>query len=260
MKTNKTHMERVIASVGSIFVFVSFLASIFLDGDKNSILELIPIRFNGHPFTSILLPVLHGTTFIIGLSCVIKPGIKREYTVLLVESCITILTNYEQLGIFFFYVAVVLIIIDFQFSKKAFIISYILCVIHVICILLIYTHGWAVTFVALFTSFFYGTFFISIYKFLKSEFCLVPANVTENEILKTVRGKTLSLSDFKLSERQINLVYDCLNDSLNYKDLSEKYFISVSTVKKDFTDVFHVFNVDNLNELKMLLIQFQITK
>lgn len=260
MKTSTTRMERVIAAAGSVFVFVSFLASVLLDGDPESILELIPLRFNDHPFTSILLPVVHGITFLFGISCLIKPGMKRLYVVLLIESGITIITGYEQLGIFFFYASLILIIIDGQFSKKSFRTVRFLIVYHIVSIFLMYTHGWPKTFVALFTSVFYGTFFTCIYKYLKSEFCIIPANVSDNDLFRITKGNNLSLSAKGLSERQINLVYDYLNENLSYKDLSEKYFISISTVKKEFTSIFHVFKVDNINELKMLLLQFQISK
>lgn len=260
MKTSTTRMERVIAAAGSVFVFVSFLASVLLDGDPLSILELIPLRFNGHPFTSILLPIVHGTTFLIGISCLIKPGIKRLYILMLVESGVTIITGYEQLGIFFFYAALILIIIGGQFSKKSFFTCYMLLIYHIISIFLMFTHGWPKTFVALFTSVFYGAFFICVYKYLKAEFCIIPANVSDHELFHTTKGKSLSLKTTGLSERQINLVYDYLNENLSYKDLSEKYFISISTVKKEFSSIFHIFKVDNINELKMLLLQFQISK
>lgn len=260
MKTSTTQMERVIAAVGSVFLFVSFLASIFLDGDIDSILELIPFSYHGHPFTSILLPIVHGLCLLGGIFSIIKPKMKILASILLIESFITILTAYEQLGIFFFYAAVVLLLIHEQFSKKSIIKAQILLVFHFIAITLMFTHGWSKTFVAYFTSIFYATFFYCIFTYLKSEFCILPANVSQNNLLRVGRGNKINLSEYKLSERQINLIIDTINENLSYKDLSEKYFISISTVKKDFADIFKIFEVTNINELKILLMQFQITK
>lgn len=253
-------MERVIAAVGSVFLFVSFLASILLDGDKDSILELIPLSYHGHPFTSILLPIMHGLCLLGGIYSIIKPKMQILVSILLIESFLTILTAYEQLGIFFFYAAIILIIIYDQFSKKSVVKAHILLIFHFIAITLMYTHGWSKTFIAYFTSFFYATFYSCIYKYLKSEFCIIPANVSENNLLKVGRGNKINLSEYKLTERQINLIIDTINLNLSYKDLSEKYFISISTVKKDFAEVFKIFNVTNINELKILLMQFQISK
>lgn len=262
MKTTTTQLERVISLMGTIFVFVSFIASVLLNGDPDSILELIPIHVGNQPLTSILLPIIHGAIFLVGITCVVKPGIKRIYWLLLIESFLTIVTNYEQLGIFFFYASVILILINEQFSTKSFKKIIVLSVFHFISIILMFTHGWPKTFVALFTSLFYATFFICVYQFLKTQFCILPANVTDHKLLKTDRGEKLLLSDpkFKLTERQINLIYDYMTENMNYRDLSEKYFISISTVKKEFSSVFHIFEVDNISELKILLLQFQVSK
>ena len=71
-------------------------------------------------------------------------------------------------------------------------------------------------------------------------------------------GTAISLSDFKLSERQINFVLANLHRNLSYKEISEEYFVSVSTVKKEFAEVYKVFNVSKLEELRILLLQYQI--
>ena len=74
----------------------------------------------------------------------------------------------------------------------------------------------------------------------------------------TERGSKIKLEEFGLSERQIKFVKDYLKNKSSYKELSEKYFISTSTVKKDMNDVFTKFNVKNINELYLLLIQFEV--
>ena len=44
------------------------------------------------------------------------------------------------------------------------------------------------------------------------------------------------------------------------QELSSKYNVSVSTVKRTFTDICKVFKVNNLEELRFLLLQYQIIK
>ena len=49
-----------------------------------------------------------------------------------------------------------------------------------------------------------------------------------------------------------------MRNKLSYKELSEKYFVSISTVKKIFADIFKIFNVSNIEELRLLLLQYQV--
>ena len=76
-----------------------------------------------------------------------------------------------------------------------------------------------------------------------------------NEIFELIK---IHLEEFGLSERQINLVKDYLINKTGYKELGQKYFMSTSTVKKDMNDVFKKFDVKNINELYLLLIQYEV--
>ena len=64
--------------------------------------------------------------------------------------------------------------------------------------------------------------------------------------------------DFGLTKRQINFLKDYMYTKLSYKEIAEKYVVSISTVKKDMADIFCKFNVKNINELYFLLSQFVI--
>ena len=83
-------------------------------------------------------------------------------------------------------------------------------------------------------------------------------NNLESLINLPERGSKIHLEEFGLSERQINLVKDYLINKTGYKELGQKYFMSTSTVKKDMNDVFKKFDVKNINELYLLLIQFEV--
>ena len=89
--------------------------------------------------------------------------------------------------------------------------------------------------------------------------CLFPQNVRENNtIIGKPAGSTISLSDYNLNERQITFLMEHLHNKMSYKELSEKYFVSLSTVKKIFADIFKIFNVSNIEELRLLLLQYQV--
>ena len=58
----------------------------------------------------------------------------------------------------------------------------------------------------------------------------------------------------------MDFILDNLHENCSYKDLSEKYFVSLSTVKKDFSELFKIFGVTKLEELHLLLLQYKVTK
>ena len=109
-------------------------------------------------------------------------------------------------------------------------------------------------------SLFCFAFYLWIYFSLKAKLsCLIPQNVRENNaIIGKPAGSTISLSDYNLNERQRTFVLENLQNKLCYKEISEKYFVSVSTVKKIFAEVFKIFEVSNIEELRLLLLQYQV--
>ena len=181
---------------------------------------------------------------------------------MMVESVLTMLTSYEQLGIFFFYASLILIICKDLAGKKMGNIIPALIVIHVLSLIGTFTHGLKVTFLSIASSAYSFIFYLWIYKYLKAKLsCFWPKTVTQNEVLKDIKvGNTIKLSNYNLNERQITFVLENLYSNLSYKELSSKYNVSVSTVKRTFTDVCKVFKVNNLEELRFLLLQYQIIK
>lgn len=252
MKFNRINAERVVSIIGTIYMGLALMSAILLNGDSNSII----------PHSKIVIIVTHSVCALLSFISIFKTGIRLKIVVLLTESCLLILTNYEILGIFFFYFAIILLVCNNFFTSKSFFQASILFDFHLLNILLMYTHGWPQTIVALATSVFAAFFFYWIYKILKSKLSyLLPSSVTNNEVLQSVKpGSEISLKDYNLTDRQIDFVLDYLHNNLSYNDLSEKYYVSLSTVKKDFAEVFKIFNVTKLEELHILFLQYHIVK
>ena len=252
MKFNRINAERVVSIIGTIYMGLALLSAILLNGDPKSII----------PYSKIVIIVTHSVCALLSFISIFKTGVKLKITVLLIESCLLILTNYEILGIFFFYFAIILLLSNDFFTSKSFFHASILFDFHLVNILLMYTHGWPQTMVALATSVFAFFFFIWIYRILRKKLsCLIPPTVSNNGILQSIKpGSEISLKDYNLTDRQIDLVLDYLHNNLSYNELSEKYYISVSTVKKDFAEIFKIFNVTKLEELHILFLQYRIVK
>ena len=180
--------------------------------------------------------------------------------IFLLESELTILTHYEQLGIFFFYAALILILCKDLVKNKPRNKVFIMFLVHLLTLVLSYPHGINRMIINISYSVFCFAFYFWIYYNLKAKLsCLFPQNVRENNtIIGKPAGSTISLSEYGLNERQSNFVIENIHNKLSYKEISEKYFVSISTVKKIFAEVFKIFNVSNIEELRILLLQYQV--
>lgn len=254
MERSRISPERVVAVVGLVFLLIAtFVSIVFFNGDSKSIIE----KFAD---TSIVIPVVHIICVILVVILLFKPSDYLMLCVLFIESELTILTDYKELGIFFFYAAIILIMSRNLIVRKTPKRISVLFVVHFITICLTFTHGIRYMLVSLGYSAFCCAFYFWIYNILKTKFsCLFPKNVTENlTIIKKPVGSVISLSEYNLNERQSTFVLENLHNKMSYKEISEKYYVSISTVKKIFADVFKLFNVSNLEELRILLLQYQV--
>ena len=253
MFEKKINYERVVSVVGFFFILGATVFSLFLNGDPESIIQKVAD-------TKIVIPVVHIICALATLVLVISYRDVLLISILMTESTLTILTRYEQLGTFFFYAVILLILLKGSFSKKNIITISILFVVHIVTLLLTYPHGWDHTFIAFGNSAFNLVFYIWIYILLKQKFssCL-PPNIVENKtIINKEPGSTIRLADYKLTERQYQFVLENINNNLSYNEISEKYFVSLSTVKKVFAEVFRIFNVTKIEELRQLLHQYKV--
>ena len=255
MQVNKLINERVLSAIGFCFLVIATITAFLNDGDPDSILEFIGSSKK-------IIFVIHLICSCYAFFLIFKPSDIGYVIIMMVESVLTMLTSYEQLGIFFFYASLILIICKDLAGKKMGNIIPALIVIHVLSLIGTFTHGLKVTLLSIASSAYSFIFYLWIYQYLKAKLsCFWPKTVTQNEVLKDVKiGSILKLSDYELNERQITFVLENLYNNLSYKDLSSKYNVSVSTVKRTFTDICKVFKVNNLEELRFLLLQYQIIK
>ena len=253
MDKNRISSERVVAVVGLVFLLVASIVSILLNGDPNSIIEKIAP-------THIVIPVVHIICVILALVFLFSQNLYVMISIFIIESELTILTNYEELGIFFFYAAIILILCKDLIKNKPRKKIFMLFVIHLITLFLNFFRGVNYMLIDMSYSFFCFAFYLWIYYCLKAKLsCFFPKNVRENNtIIRKPAGSIIKLSDYNLNERQISFVLENLHNQMCYKEISEKYFVSISTVKKIFAEVFKIFNVSNIEELRILLLQYQV--
>ena len=253
MKHNDIALERAVSIVGFLFLLVAVITGFIFGGDDNSIIEYFAD-------TDIVIPVVHLICAIVTFFLIFKTNHYIVICILLIESTITILTNNQELGIFFFYAALIFIMSKGLLKKRTKMITIILFCFHIITLVFTYPHGWKVLSISFGYSVFSMVFYTWIFYVLKTRFsCFFPQNVAKNETLANLKaGSILKLSDYNLNERQMTFVLENIHNKMTYKEISEKYYVSISTVKKIFTDVFKIFNVSNIEELRILLLQYQV--
>lgn len=255
MSKNHFFIERIIALTGFLFLLIAFISSFIVLEDPYSILQYL---FN----TQTIVHIVHGTGALLCFILIFVPNTFCFLIVLYIESILNILTSYEQLGIIFFYFYIILGITKGYFLKNLKIYLIISFLIHFLSIILIFPHGWAKVFISLGTSTFLLVFYLWIYKILKEQFsCFIPKTISNNFIFSDVmQGDVISLSKYGLTGRQISLVLDYMYQQTSYKELAEKYGLGISTIKREFTIVFKIFGVTKIEDLKILLLQYQLTE
>lgn len=250
MKNIRINPERVFLFFSSVFLLVAFLASLVL-----------PLRYKTLITSQKVVTITHAVCFSLSIITLIKPIIALEVIIVLSESVLTMMTGYSQLGVFLFYALLILMFVKEQFKTHPVARILPIVIIHALSILACAKLGWVHVFLGFASSFFYMAFFYWIYDILRTKLaCFLPAETKSNSVIKEKHGDPLHLTDYKLSERQMDFVLDNLHENCTYKDLSEKYFVSLSTVKKEFSILFKIFGVKNLEELHLLLLQYKVSR
>lgn len=255
-------MKKPLLLLGRVITLFSFLfvASLTFVCITSAINHNIPEQYS--LFSSILIPSIHIIMSIILLILFFKDNLIIKFIVFQIESCVAIYTGFETLGTFLFYISIFLLFIFNFTDKKQFIKFSFLLIIHIFFLIIDPFANPYIIFINILSSFYMMFMFIYCYELLQNKFSsFIPKAIIVNSNISDKKpGDIIKLSDYKLSERQINLVYDYLIKSLSYKELSEKYYVSLSTVKREFTDVYKIFGVNRLEELHILLLQYTIEK
>ena len=212
------------------------------------------------PYPQILLPLANGLSVLACIILIIKPGIKfLEIGILLVQSFITKWTGYGALGLLFYIVMIVMLFGYGFFRTHIHIKTIIVSAIWLIWIPGALPFGKDYFFLAFATLLFILVFCRLVYEYFKDLLApLLPSQSSEAKIKLPQIGGTIKLTECGLSERQVKLLFDFINYNSTYKELSDKYFISVSTVKKDMAEVLKIFGVKNNDELRQLLSQYTL--
>jgi hypothetical protein len=210
------------------------------------------------PFPRITVPLINGICTMLCIPLIINPGYSSlEITVLFVQSISTVMTGNEILGAFLYSAMVIILFCGGMFKKHGRV-KILILILSWNCILPgVIPYGPARVITAYTVSFFMTVFYACTYEKLKVMLVqLLPPQHKSDAISFPAPGRELYLSKYGLSDRQIKFTLEYLKGGINYRSLSTKYYVSVSTVKKDMAAIFRVFGVSDREELHIFLLQY----
>lgn len=212
------------------------------------------------PNHTVVVPVINALCALVCLILFfIKENYKLQCLILFVQGICTALTGYEVLGAFLYSAMFIILFCNKFFTTQALKKVLFLSFFWLLTLLSLIPFGLQRFVLELVISAFFAGFYAYIYKKLEHLLAvLVPAKDTDISVVLPERGSEITLEDFGLTERQIKLTKDYMESKSSYKDLSAKYYLSVSSVKKEMASVFAKFSVRNINELYFLLAQYVI--
>lgn len=249
------NIEKVISISQTLLILLFLILNIYNyinDIDSTSLL----------PYPNISLIIIHSICLLASIILIFTNDFQLEFVILQIESIASILSNFPEFGIFLFYSSIFILDCKELFNKQNKKMKIIFLIFHflILCLTFLKNKMYAICFIM--TSFFYYLCFRWFAETLRIKLsCILPVNTKNNDTIGNIKpGKKITLSDYDLTERQINFILEYMEHNLTYKQISEKYYVSISTVKKEFSDIFKVFNITKLEELHILLLQYQIVR
>ena len=247
----KINYERLMILFGAIVSCTGFIISITIEDFSEAFL----------PYFNVIVPIVNITSAVMCLFLFIFPKFRLMQSIVVFgQGMVMVLNNLLFLGIFLYFLGIMLLFCNGYLRKKT--------VIKLICCLgvlfLSFTpiifKNFHKYFMAVFFLLFVAFSYIYIYwKIRQNLFDLFPflANkITDKQMPEP--GSKLNLLDFELTERQINILKSYINDSKNYKAIGEKFYLSESLVKKEMVNICKCFGVQSIRVLLFLLQQYEI--
>ena len=213
------------------------------------------------PHFDIVVPIVNISCSTICLFLLIKPKFRFLQSVVLFLQGITMtLNNLIFLGVFLYCLGIVLLFcygyIKTQNIKKNFLFT----IPILLCFFLILPTSKSSFFMAWAFSLFILCSYFHLYNTIKNSifdlFPFLSGKISSRDMPET--GSSIKLSDYGLSERQIDILRKYLQDSSSYKELAETFLISESSIKKEMATICKNMGVKNTDILSILLQQYKI--
>ncbi len=242
--------ERLFNILGFFILLVASILSFILDPCPTTII----------PFPEISVPIIKSFCALFCVYLIFKPSFFiGQCAVLLLQSVTTTLTGYEVLGTFLFFASILILFCEGFFKTKIKQKTIILGLFWLLVIFGLVPFGFPRLILEFAVTFFFGGFFVFLYSKLKDILGhLLPQNLIESSVELPPQGAEIKLSNYGLNVRQISILKEYMKSKSSYSELAYNHFVSISTVKKDMSDILKIFGVANINDLYLLFLQYKI--
>ena len=242
--------RRILELFSFLVLSVAFVLSLLLEADPHTWV----------PAARVVVPVVNGLCAAACLVLICRPGIQQlEIGILLLQSMFTAWTGYEILGTFLYSALIVLLFCHGYFKEHLHRRITLLVAVWLVGLLGVIPYGAARCILAYTTFSFMIAFYYAVYTELKGLLSpLLPVQAAGASVKLPAPGGKIHLQDCGLTERQCQLLREFLANGATYAELAARYYISVSTVKKDMAQVLRLFGVKNNDDLRLLLSQYTV--
>ena len=214
------------------------------------------------PYTKYVEAVVNFSCAVICIILTFRPELtKLQYLLFFIQSTITTLIGFAGIGTMLLCFLGLLLFVNGFFKTK------------VKMKLIFFSIWWLLVILGVYKAFgprpaafvfaltmFYMAMLATIYDKLSQKLSyLLPQKVIstkKNELPEY--GSILSLSEYGLSDRQKKFLLSVMNDNLTYDRIANDNYVSLSIVKMEMAQVCKLFGVKNKEDLKILLLQYQI--
>lgn len=213
------------------------------------------------PYFEYVVPAVNISCSLICLFLVIKPKHRfLQSVVLFLQGLTMTLNNLIFLGVFLYCLGIVLLFCYGNIKNKnvaknlLFVIPILLSFFAILPVSKSsFFMGWAFTLFILFSYFhLYNTIKNSIFDL----FPFLSGKISSVDLPEI--GNTIRLSNYGLTERQIDILKEYLQETTSYKMIAEKFLISESSIKKEMAQICKTLGVKNADILSILLQQYEI--
>ena len=243
--------ERLMILFATIVQFIGFIISITIEDFSKSFL----------PYFNIIVPIVNILGAAICLFLFFFPKFRiLQSIVLIVQGIVMTLNNIIFLGIFLYYFGIVLLYCNgFLKNKKALKLTCCIVPLFLFFIPIAFKNVHKFSMAVAFSFFICFSYFYIYIKTKQNLFELFPflANKISDKVLPEC-GESINLIEYGLSDRQIKILKEYINGAESYKEISEIFCISESTVKQEMSAICKCFGVKNIEVLLLLLQQYDL--
>ena len=241
--------DKLFSFISFIFLTVITIFALFVfdeESFKTQIIRYIFIIFNGISALLSFITIFKSQKYIYG-------------AIYFIEGIIVLFCGHPLLALFFYFVGLILFFTTNCPFIRTILFNTISVILWLSCLIINTFSNLKEMLFSIVSSLF--VFSLYFYSYQKLERFFIPKLTELREMKKLplpIVNSHVHINSFDLKEKQKYLLYDYTKNGMLYKDLADKYNMSVSAVKTEMSNIFDYFNCESSDELKKIFAHFDV--